>query len=206
MTIIAIDRDGWGALGRLYYSDLEQTVNLPLFGGLFNDLVDIVPDGFARTMFAVICKPFLRITSDIANLPFYATPEARYKFGNYAIECGYDPFSDIPTGFPFEPYLHYPEFICYPRQRLEDFTLILNSPSTQISDYAVAQTNFVGSPVEAQILSHRRFATQFICDKVGTGLQINLNPGITAEIAVSYICSPVSVQDNAPYDVVTSPL
>jgi hypothetical protein len=147
-----------------------------------NDLPVERTDGYILSVFA---HCFLECF-DYENLPFGSTPEERFKLGSYSIVTGYKNTVDSEGNITSKPYRSPPSFINYPLFTMPPVGIVIAPNVSNFQAYEVKRP----SEEDAKTPVDLRFAfNSFVADRgtrIGCGLNLNLTPGVTADLLVFY--------------------
>lgn len=183
-------------MGRRVYSGLENQITIDLYTDIGDDLFaasipplqnpnpsPIPADDWARVF---TCYSFLRVTSSLDGSPFYATPEPRYKVGNYSYICGRDIIVNEDETIQDFPYYSSPEYVLYDR------TYLKPSRFVQIKAYNADIADLVNfdDPPPSPTASEFYYLTSFYfgSNALDNGYEValNINPGYTCSLVVYY--------------------
>ena len=147
----------------------------------------------------VTVNPLLKIQSGLNNVPFGSTPEARYKIGSYAYIKGWEIIPLEDDTFQSIPYESEPTFLNYERSALKAGYFIFD-PDVPFQEALRVETDSASSgatPVIPRIASpyySGSFALSYCA-----GISLNLNPGILADVVISYQYAIISAVNDPVY-------
>lgn len=201
--------------GRLNYQVLSGQLELEVFTDATSDLqaADVPPlnepnpDPVPSPQWARVITfyPFIKITSGESGQPFFSTPEARYKFGNYSYVIGTE-LVILPDEETIRyPYYSQPEFIIYERMALTPFRCTCLNDDPEIIPNDVFQDPDLGSPTPANpwYLTSFYFGSNALNN--GYRIALNLSDGVTADLSVSYAYGTLQITPDGTHPDIVFP-
>lgn len=187
MAVIHFDRDANQYAGLITYFALEGQIHVPFWEQLRDDIDNIVFN-IPQTRFGVYTHAiaYINITTDLSTFPFYAVPEPRYKFGSFGFTSLQTIQRDAEGNISTFPISRHPEYIVYPQQELGEFSINLTYPSPQTTDYEIAFTTPTENLVNEFVVARYRNTTALSNYPPASGIYLNLNPSVQAEMSIYY--------------------
>lgn len=146
-----------------------------------------------------VVSPMLKVTSGLETAPFVSYPEPRYRVGSYSYIKGYEVIEPPDEPPIYRPYNSEPVYLHYQHSALAAGYLIVDPANPFSSALKVDLTGGgVGSIPSLPVIVNPYYSGAFVSEYCG-GITINLSPGLTADLFVSYQYSVVDLPLDPAY-------
>jgi hypothetical protein len=186
MTLTYYDPNTNQGIGVIYYPGMENTNPIYPFSPIYADIEEIVRD-ITFNDFLVCCRytPFIHIQNPQIIKPFTSTPDTRKKFGTYAFWSGLRLERFSGSTVSYEIY-ESPSFLIYPDQSLGEHRLQISSQYDGVFNYEVAYESSLAVDLDSDILTTSENFDLRPTQRSGNGFTVYLQPGLIAEMVISY--------------------